>query len=107
MHGAGEKRRLPAYRFLNEVPLTVESSAAQQVKWVELVLWVEEGIITFCTTLVTNHLITKETEEALVEPGRCRRKIENADVSPSKSKRYHSKHNVGPSKQHFPRRCYA
>jgi len=98
--GAGEKRRHLTYRFLNEVPLTAEASPVQ-VNWVELLMRDEAGNVTLRAAFVTNHLITMENVEALVEAGRCRWKIENEDFNTLKTKGYHFEHNFGHGKQYL------
>jgi hypothetical protein len=49
-------------------------------------------------SFVTNHPITEENVESLVEAGRCRWKIENEDINTLKTKGYHFDHNFGHGK---------
>jgi TfoX/Sxy family transcriptional regulator of competence genes len=100
IQGSGKKRRQRTYRFVNETLLTADSSPVR-VNWVEVVMTDEAGTVTFRTAFVTNHLITKENVEALVEAGRCRWKIENEDFNTLKTKGYHFEHNFGHGKQYL------
>jgi len=72
-----------------------------QVNWVELLMRDEAGNVTLRAAFVTNHLITMENVEALVEAGRCRWKIENEDFNTLKTKGYHFEHNFGHGKQYL------
>jgi len=98
--GVGKKRRTLSYRFVNEVPLTLEASTVQ-VNWVELVMSDEAGAVTFRVAFITSHRISAENVEALVEAGRCRWKIENEDFNTLKTKGYHFEHNFGHGKKYL------
>lgn len=98
--GTGKKWRGLTYRFVNDVPLTAEASPVR-VNWVELVMRDEQGNVTFRAAFLSNHPITKENVEALVEAGRCRWKIENEDFNTLKTKGYHFEHNFGHGKKYL------
>jgi TfoX/Sxy family transcriptional regulator of competence genes len=96
----GKKRRHLLYRYINHVPL-VDAEHPIEVNWVELTMADERGKVTFRTAFVTNHLITEQNVEAMVEAGRCRWKIENEDINTLKTKGYHFEHNFGHGTQYL------
>jgi hypothetical protein len=102
--GTGRKRRHFLYRYVNAVPLNGGKSSVE-VNWVELTMTDDSGKVTFHTAFVTNHVITEQNVEELVEAGRCRWKIENEDINTLKTKGYHFEHNFGHGKSICRRRC--
>jgi len=67
----------------------------------ELSITNEEGKVTRRFSSVTNHLITSQNVEKLVEAGRCRWKIENEDINTLKTKGYHFEHNFGHGERYL------
>jgi hypothetical protein len=94
----GKKHQKLTYRYINEVPL---KDGALKVNWVEMTITNQEGKLTRRFSFVTNHLITAENVEKLVEAGRCRWKIENEDINTLKTKGYHFEHNFGHGERHL------
>jgi hypothetical protein len=99
-HWAGKKHRQLVYRYVNAVPLT-DAQDCVRVNWVEITMSDDKGNVTFHTAFVTDHPITEQNVEALVEAGRCRWKIENEDINTLKTKGYHFEHNFGHGKQYL------
>jgi hypothetical protein len=99
-HWTGRKHRRLVYRYVNEVPLT-DAQDCVKVNWVEITMSDDKGNVTFHTAFVTDHLITEQNVEALVEAGRCRWKIENEDINTLKTKGYHFEHNFGHGKRYL------
>jgi hypothetical protein len=96
----GKTHRTYTYRFMNGVPLTAEPDSIE-VNWAELSITDESGKRTFRIAFLTDHPISEENVEALVEAGRCRWKIENEDINSLKTKGYHFEHNFGHGKQYL------
>jgi hypothetical protein len=90
----GKQRQKLSYRYINDVPM-VDGDESIKVNWVELTITNEKGKVTRRFCFITNHLITAENVEQLVEAGRCRWKIENEDFNTLKTKGYHFEHNFG------------
>jgi hypothetical protein len=90
----GKKHQKLTYRYINGVPLK-DGADSIKVNWVEMTITNEEGKVIRRFSFVTNHLITAENVENLVEAGRCRWKIENEDFNTLKTKGYHFEHNFG------------
>jgi hypothetical protein len=99
-HWTGRKHRQIVYRYVNGVPLT-DAQDSVRVNWVEITMRDDKGKVTFHTAFVTDHLITEQNVEALVEAGRCRWKIENEDINTLKTKGYHFEHNFGHGKRYL------
>ena len=96
----GAARRIYTHRFMDNVRIR-DSKDALLVNWVELVITNEEGKVTFKNSFATNHQITAENVEQLVEAGRCRWKIENENNNILKTKGYHIEHCFGHGKKHL------
>ena len=96
----GSSRRTYTYRFMNNVPIR-DSKDALLVNWAELVITNEKGKVTFKNSFATNHWITAENVEHIVEAGRCRWKIENENNNTLKTKGYHLEHNFGHGKKNL------
>tara|TARA_B100000315_G_C14247176_1_gene437999 strand:- start:162 stop:635 length:474 start_codon:yes stop_codon:yes gene_type:complete len=79
---------------MNKVPIR-DSKDALLVNWVELVITNEKGKVIYKNSFATNHEITAENVEQIVEAGRCRWKIENENNNTLKTKGYHLEHNFG------------
>tara|TARA_Y100000031_G_scaffold154812_1_gene203669 strand:+ start:145 stop:1461 length:1317 start_codon:yes stop_codon:yes gene_type:complete len=90
----GKEHRSYTYRFMNKVPIR-DSKDALLVNWVELVITNEKGKVIYKNSFATNHEITAENVEQIVEAGRCRWKIENENNNTLKTKGYHLEHNFG------------
>ena len=101
-HWTGRKHRRLVYRYINGVPLT-DAEDCVKVNWVEITMSDDKGKVTFHSAFVTDHLITEQNVEALVEAGRCRWKIENEDINTLKTKGYHFEHNFGHGKRYLSR----
>jgi Transposase DDE domain len=99
-HWTGRKHRRLVYRYVNGVPLT-DAEDCVKVNWVEITMSDDKGKVTFHSAFVTDHLITEQNVEALVEAGRCRWKIENEDINTLKTKGYHFEHNFGHGKRYL------
>lgn len=96
-HWTGNQHQVFTYRFINEVDINAGEQSIK-VNWVELEITNEEGKTIRRFSFVTNHLISGENVESLVEAGRCRWKIENEDINTLKTKGYHFEHNFGHGK---------
>lgn len=98
--GSGARRRTLQYRFINGVSLTAQADALQ-VNWVELRMSDPSGKPTLRVAFITNHPLSAETVEEVVEGGRCRWKIENEGINILKTKGYHFEHNFGHGKHYL------
>jgi hypothetical protein len=96
-HWTGKQHQQYSYRFINDVDLKA-GKESMKVNWLELRITNEKGKTIRYFSFVTNHFITLENIEALVEAGRCRWKIENEDINTLKTKGYHFEHNFGHGK---------
>jgi hypothetical protein len=96
----GKTHQLLTYRYVNDVDLTGASDSIK-VSWMDLIITNEEGRIIRRFSFVTNHLISAENIESLIEAGRCRWKIENEDINTLKTKGYHFEHNFGHGKTYL------
>lgn len=96
----GKEHHTYTYRYANQVPLK-DGEKALQVNWAELIITNQNGELIYRNSFATNHLITRENVEALVEAGRCRWKIENENNNTLKTKGYHLEHNFGHGKQYL------
>jgi hypothetical protein len=83
----GKAHQKFTYRFINDVPLK-DGPHSIKVNWVELSVTNEEGKVIRRFSFVTNHRITAQNVEGLVEAGRCRWKIESAPQAHSKEVHY-------------------
>jgi len=99
-HWTGKAHQKYTYRFTNDVPLK-DGAESIKVNWVELCITNEEGKIIRRFSFVTNHRITAQNVEKLVEAGRCRWKIENEDINTLKTKGYHFEHNFGHGERYL------
>ena len=96
----GKARQWLTYRYLNEVDLGAKQDTIK-VNWAGLTVTDQSGQATAQYAFITNHQITHENVEELIEAGRCRWKIENENNNTLKTKGYHFKHNFGHGKKHL------
>jgi len=96
----GKIRETWTYRFANHVPLT-DMDEPLMVNWCELTITNEKGQVLYRNAFVTDHSITDENVEMVVESGRARWKIENENNNTLKTKGYHLEHNFGHGKQNL------
>ena len=90
----GKKHLSYTYQYANGVPLR-DSKDALAVSWAQLTITNERGDVTFRNSFVSNHTITRENVEAVIQAGRTRWKIENENNNTLKTKGYHFEHNFG------------
>ena len=74
---------------------------ALSVNWCELTTTLEDGTIVYKNAFATNHEITKENVEEIIEAGRARWKVENENNNVLKTKGYHLEHNFGHGKKYL------
>ena len=92
---------LYTFRYVNRVPLRAEQPALE-VNWCEVTVTDKRnGKQLYCNTFVTNHDISDETVEAIVEAARTRWKVENENNNTLKTKGYHLEHNFGHGQEHL------
>ncbi|MGG6268866.1 ISNCY family transposase [Leptolyngbya sp. AN03gr2] len=96
----GKTEETYTYRYLNQVPLR-DDDEALLVNWCELTITRADGKQLYKNAFATDHLITDETVEAIVESGRTRWKVENENNNTLKTKGYNLEHNFGHGKQHL------
>ena len=96
----GKSREWLTYRFLNEVDLGAQQDPIR-VNWAGLTVTDESAQVTAQYAFITNHQITRENVEKVIEAGRCRWKIENENNNTLKTKGYHFEHNFGHGKKHL------
>jgi len=96
----GKERLTDTYQYANGVPIR-GGSKALLVNWVQLTTTNAEGKILYRNAFATDHEITRENVEALVEAGRTRWKIENENNNTLKTKGYHFEHSFGHGEQHL------
>ena len=96
----GKARQWLTYRYLNEVDLGAKQDTIK-VNWAGLTVTDHSGQVTAQYAFITNHQITLENVEELIEAGRCRWKIENENNNTLKTKGYHFEHNFGHGKKHL------
>ncbi|WP_396133383.1 ISNCY family transposase [Acaryochloris sp. 'Moss Beach'] len=97
----GAKPLLYQFRYVNRVPLNAQQPALE-VNWCEVtVIDKRKNKQVYFNTFVTQHLITHETIEAIVEAGRSRWKVENENNNVLKTKGYHLEHNFGHGQEHL------
>jgi hypothetical protein len=95
------KPLLYKFRYVNRVPLRAEQPALE-VNWCEVtVIDKRKNKQVYFNTFVTEHSITDETVEAIVEAGRSRWKVENENNNVLKTKGYHLEHNFGHGQEHL------
>jgi hypothetical protein len=82
------------------VPLRDDDDALR-VNWCELTITHTDGKQLYKNAFATDHRITAETVEALVESGRTRWKVENENNNTLKTKGYNLEYNFGHGKQHL------
>ena len=99
-HCQGKKTRIYKYRFVNEVPLR-DGNDALKVNWCELTINNEKGDITYNSSWITNHLISKENIVEIVKAARARWKVENENNNVLKTKGYNLEHNFGHGKEYL------
>ena len=96
----GKKKLYKHYRYMNNVPIR-DGEDALHVNWCELIIKDEQGKITKRFAFITDHHITAENVEIIVEAGRARWKIENEHNNTLKTKGYNLEHNFGHGKEHL------
>jgi hypothetical protein len=100
-HWNGRFVKVFTYRYANQVPLRAGEDALL-VNWCELTITKEtDGVILYHNAFATNHLITDQTVEPIVNLGRAHWKIENENNNVLKTKGYHLEHNYGHGKEHL------
>lgn len=100
-HWNGQFGELHTYRYVEHVPLR-RGDDALYVNWCELTITHEEDErILYRNSFVTNHSVTPETVEPIVQAGRARWKSENESHNVLKTKGYHLEHNFGHGQQHL------
>jgi len=83
------------YRYLNQVPTTTICLLR-----CELTVTRADGKQLYKNAFATDHWITDQTVEAIVQSGRTRWKVENEQCT-LKTKGYNLEHNFGHGKQHL------
>ena len=97
----GAKPLLYQFRYVNQVPLNAQE-VTLEVNWCEVTVTDKRnGKQLYFNTFVTDHLISDETVEGIVEGGRARWKVENENNNILKTKGYHLEHNFGHGEQHL------
>ena len=96
----GKERLTDTYQYVNGVPIK-DGEKALLVNWVQITTTNSKGGIAYRNAFATNHKITRENVQALVEAGRTRWKIENENNNTLKTKGYHFEHNFGHGKQNL------
>ena len=91
---AEKKNQIYTYRYANSIPLNGGENAID-VNWAELTIKNSAGKIINKFAFVTNHLISEDNIESIIESGRCRWKIENENNNTLKTKGYNIEHNFG------------
>jgi hypothetical protein len=90
----GKEHRVHTYRYANAIPLNGGEHSIS-VNWAELTIENETGKVINKFAFVTNHKISKDNVELIIESGRCRWKIENENNNTLKTKGYNIEHNFG------------
>jgi hypothetical protein len=96
----GKTAETATYRYLNQVPLRDDDDALL-VNWCELTITRADGQQLYKNAFATDHWITDQTVEAIVQSGRTRWKVENEHNNTLKTKGYNLEHNFGHGKQHL------
>lgn len=97
----GAKPLLYQFRYVNRVPLNSQQPALA-VNWCEVTVSDKRNNKqVYFNTFITQHLITNETVETVVEGGRARWKVENENNNVLKTQGYHLEHNFGHGQQHL------
>lgn len=96
----GKTEETYTYRYLNQVPLRDDDDALL-VNWCELTVTRADGKQLYKNAFATDHWITDQTVEAIVQSGRTRWKVENENNNTLKTKGYNLEHNFGHGKQHL------
>ena len=96
----GKKRLSDTYQYANAVPIK-DGKNALPVNWVQMTSTNEQGEILYRNAFATDHEITRENVEAVVEAGRTRWKIENENNNTLKTKGYHFEHSFGHGSKHL------
>jgi len=78
-----------------------DGDAALTVDWCELTTTDENGKVLYRNAFVSNHTITADNVEAMVQAARTRWKVENENNNTLKTKGYHLTHNFGHGKHHL------
>lgn len=71
------------------------------VNWCELTVTRADGKQLYKNAFATDHWITDQTVEAIVQSGRTRRNVENENNNTLKTKGYNLEHNFGHGLQHL------
>ncbi len=90
----GKEHRVHTYRYANDIPLNGGENSIL-VNWAELTIENEAGKVINKFAFVSNHKISKDNVELIIESGRCRWKIENENNNTLKTKGYNIEHNFG------------
>lgn len=94
----GRFTEIYTYRYVHHVPLR-RGDDALFVDWCELTITHEtEGKILYRNAFATNHRVTQDNVETIVQVGRARWKSENESHNVLKTKGYHLEHNYGHGK---------
>jgi len=96
----GKRRETDTYKFINQVPLR-DGEDALDVNWCEMTTVLEDGVIIYKNSFITNHKITKSNIIEIVTAGRARWKIENENNNVLKNRGYNLKHNFGHGKKYL------
>jgi len=89
------------YKYAFDLPLK-DGKDALEVNWCELTITNKDtGKKTYQNSFVTNHVITKQNVESIVESGRARWKTENENINTLKTKGYNLNHNYGHGQKHL------
>lgn len=100
-HWNGRFGEIHTYRYVQHVPLR-RGDDALYVDWCELTVTREtDGHILYRNAFATNHSVTQDTVEPIVQAGRARWKCENESHNVLKTKGYHLEHNFGHGEQHL------
>jgi len=81
----GKTEETYTYRYLNQVPLRDDDDALL-VNWCELTVTRADGKQLYKNAFATDHWITDQTVEAIVQSGRTRWKVENENNNTLKTK---------------------
>jgi hypothetical protein len=100
-HWNGQFGENYTYRYVQHVPLR-RGDDALFVNWCELTITHEtDKEVLYRNAFVTNHSVTRDTVESIVQAGRARWKCENESHNVLKTKGYHLEHNFGHGKQNL------
>ena len=96
----GKSRQWFTYRYFNELDLGARKDPIK-VNWASLTVTNQDAEVVARYAFISNHRISHDNVEQLIEAGRCRWKIENENNNTLKTKGYHFEHNLGYGKKHL------